>query len=107
MNNRYTTQAALAALLISSAGALAETDLKLARSYDLGNTSADYTELMNESNLAELKVSVHLQARYQYNARQMNASPTPIGAPGSSGFLVDSAGENGQFMVSGTMQWLF
>ncbi|MDF1808960.1 MAG: porin [Phycisphaerales bacterium] len=32
---------------------------------------------------------------------------TPIGAPGSSGFLVDSAGENGQFMVSGTMQWLF
>ncbi|MDF1808961.1 MAG: porin [Phycisphaerales bacterium] len=80
MNNRYTTQAALAALLISSAGALAETDLKLARSYDLGNTSADYTELMNESNLAELKVSVHLQARYQYNARQMNASPTPFNA---------------------------
>ena len=33
---------------------------------------------------------------------------TPIGAgPGSSGFLSDVAGQNGQFMVSGTMQWLF
>jgi len=33
---------------------------------------------------------------------------TPIGAgPGSSGFLSDAAGQNGQFMVSGTMQWLF
>lgn len=33
---------------------------------------------------------------------------TPIGSgPGSSGFLSDVAGENGQLMVSGTMQWLF
>ncbi len=33
---------------------------------------------------------------------------TPIGAgPGASGFLTDSAGEDGQFMLSGTMQWLF
>jgi Phosphate-selective porin O and P len=33
---------------------------------------------------------------------------TPIGSgPGSSGFLVDTAGESGQFMISGVLQWLF
>jgi hypothetical protein len=32
---------------------------------------------------------------------------TPIGNPGSTGFLSDAAGEDGQFMVSAVMQFLF
>jgi hypothetical protein len=32
---------------------------------------------------------------------------SPIGNPGSSGFLSDVAGEDGQFMVSAVMQFLF
>lgn len=68
MNTRNKT-AALIALLMASAGANAETDLTLARSYELANTSSEYEALLSESNLSDLKIGVQVQARYQYNKR--------------------------------------
>ena len=69
MNIRHTTPAAIATILIASAGAWAETDLTLARSYELTNASSEYASLLSESNLANLKISVQIQARYQFNKR--------------------------------------
>jgi phosphate-selective porin OprO and OprP len=70
MKKQY-AQSALAALLVASAGAAAnaETDLTLARSYELASTTSQYDSLLSESNLADIKVSVHVQARYQFNSR--------------------------------------
>jgi len=77
MNHRHTAMATFGTLLVASAGALAgtDTDLALARSYDLANTSASHASLLSESNLADLKVSVQIQARYQFNSRD-DASTT-------------------------------
>lgn len=71
MNN---TQIAIASLLVASAGVMAnaETDLTLARSYELANTSSSYDSLLSESNLSNIKVSAQVQARYQYNATDTN-----------------------------------
>ena len=70
MNTLHASKAALAAILISSAGANAGTDsLKLARSYELTSTSAEYSSLLNESALSDIKTTIQIQARYQYNKR--------------------------------------
>lgn len=64
------TKFAFAAVLAAASGlAQAETDLSLARSYELRNTSTSYDALMNSSNLANIKVSAQVQARYQFNSR--------------------------------------
>jgi hypothetical protein len=70
------TKFALAAVLAASAGlAQAETDLSLARSYELNNAASEYSSLLNNSNAANLKVSAQVQARYQANFRD-DASTT-------------------------------
>ena len=69
MNNTLTAMTSLAAVLVASAGALGADDLKLARSYDLNYTSGEYSSLMNTSNIADLKFSLQIQARYQFNSR--------------------------------------
>lgn len=62
------TKIALAALLAASAGlAQAETDLSLARSYELANASSGYDSLLSSSNASNVKVKAQVQARYQYN----------------------------------------
>lgn len=75
MNTGFSKKAAMASLLIAASGAVAETDLTLARSYALSNASSEYAALLNESNLAELKFRVQVQARYQFNSRD-DASTT-------------------------------
>ena len=73
MNTKFT---AFAAALVATAGlAQAETDLSLARSYELSNTSSSYDALLSNSNLANIKVSAQVQARYQLNSRD-DASTT-------------------------------
>jgi len=69
MNTLHTSKAALAAILISSAGANAADSLKLSRSYELTSTSAEYSSLLNESALGDIKTTIQIQARYQYNKR--------------------------------------
>ncbi|MGV6815147.1 MAG: porin [Phycisphaerales bacterium] len=74
MNTQLVQSAMLAAVLVSTAGASAGTDsLKLARSYELSSASSEYSSLLNESNLADLKIGVQVQARYQYNKRDDSA----------------------------------
>lgn len=77
MKRTHATKAAMGTLLVVSAGAIAgtESDLTLARSYDLTRASADYSSLLSESNLSDIKVSVQIQARYQFNSRD-DASTT-------------------------------
>lgn len=73
MNTKFT---AFAAALVATAGlAQAETDLSLSRSYELSNASSSYDSLMSNSNLANIKVSAQVQARYQLNSRD-DASTT-------------------------------
>jgi len=69
MNTKQTIAAALAIMLVTCAGASAKSDLTLARSYGLMNNASRYDSLLNESNLADLKVSVQIQARYKFNSR--------------------------------------
>lgn len=70
------TKIALAAVLAASAGlAQAESDLSLARSYELNNASSEYSSLLSSSNAANIKVSAQIQARYQVNIRD-DASTT-------------------------------
>ena len=74
MKTSNTYKAALATVLISSAGALAGTDsLKLDRSYELMSVSNEYGTLLNESTFSDIKVGVQIQARYQYNKRDDSA----------------------------------
>lgn len=76
MYTAHASKAALAALLVSSAGAMAGSDsLRLSRSYELANSAAEYSSLLNETNLSDVKVSVQIQARYQFNSRD-DASTT-------------------------------
>ncbi len=71
MNHGNTTKIGLAALVFAAGSAFAGTDsdLTLARSYELASTSSEYNSLLAESNLADVKVGVQVQARYQYNNR--------------------------------------
>jgi len=69
MNNRFVSMASITTMLIACGGAFAETDLALAHSYDLAYSSAEYSSLLNESALSDMKVSIQIQARYQYNKR--------------------------------------
>lgn len=93
MNTTHLYKAAFAAAFLGSAGAHAATDsLRLARSYDLAYTSAEYSALMNQSNLADLKISVQIQARYQFNSRDDEG--TTLGTPDddiSTGFVIRRA----------------
>ena len=76
MYTAHASKAALAALLVSSAGAMAGSDsLRLSRSYELANSAAEYSSVLNETNLSDVKVSVQIQARYQFNSRD-DASTT-------------------------------
>tara|TARA_R110002072_G_scaffold42064_10_gene117891 strand:+ start:22933 stop:24135 length:1203 start_codon:yes stop_codon:yes gene_type:complete len=76
MYTAHASKAALAALLVSSAGAMAGSDsLRLSRSYELANSAAEYNSVLNETNLSDVKVSVQIQARYQFNSRD-DASTT-------------------------------
>jgi len=71
MNTKITALVSLGAILAASGSAIAgsDTNLSLARSYELATTSLEYNALLNESNLADLKISMQVQARYQFNAR--------------------------------------
>lgn len=63
-----------------------------------------------ESHAAKLtlEVGVALDETADITNTAGDTGTTPIGSgPGSSGFLSDVAGEDGQFMVSAIMQWLF
>lgn len=67
MNTKLT---AMAAAVVATAGlAQAGSDLSLARSYELNNDASQYDALLAQSNLANIKVSAQVQARYQYNSR--------------------------------------
>ncbi len=73
MNTKLT---ALAAVVAASAGlAQAGSDLSLARSYELTNDASQYDSLLSSSNVANIKVSAQVQARYQVNLRD-DASTT-------------------------------
>ena len=71
MNAKKTILASLGAILVASGSVYAagDTNLSLARSYELSNASLEYASILNESNLADLKVGVQIQARYQFNSR--------------------------------------
>jgi hypothetical protein len=70
------TKFALAAVLAASAGlAQAETDLSLARSYELTNAASEYDSLLSNYNASNITVSAQVQARYQANFRD-DASTT-------------------------------
>ena len=72
------TKIAIAAVLAASAGlAQAETDLSLARSYELTNAASGYDALLSNYNASNVKVKAQIQARYQYNERQMNDDTAP------------------------------
>lgn len=62
-----------------------------------------------ESNAAKLtlEVGVSFDETADITNTAGDTGVTPIGNPGSSGFLSDVAGEDGQFMVSAVMQFLF
>ncbi|MCR9076193.1 MAG: hypothetical protein NXI07_09170, partial [bacterium] len=73
MNTKLTV---LAAAVAASAGlAQAGSDLSLARSYELTNDASQYDSLLSSSNVANIKVSAQVQARYQVNLRD-DASTT-------------------------------
>ncbi|CAN0594697.1 unnamed protein product, partial [Laminaria digitata] len=55
--------------------AQAETDLSLARSYELTNAASEYDSLLSNYNASNIKVSAQIQARYQANFRD-DASTT-------------------------------
>jgi hypothetical protein len=68
------TKFALAAVLAASAGlAQAETDLSLARSYELTNAASEYDSLLSNYNASNITVSAQVQARYQVNVRDDSA----------------------------------
>ncbi|MFG0246675.1 MAG: porin [Phycisphaerales bacterium JB052] len=72
------TKIAIAAVLAATAGlAQAETDLSLARSYELTNAASGYDSLLSNYNASNVKVKAQIQARYQYNERQMNDDTAP------------------------------
>ncbi len=107
-------QTALAFLLVVSGSALAHggTDLTLSRSYELMNTSSAYASLMNTSNLADLKVDVQIQTRYQLNAR--DDAGTTLASPDddiTTGFLIRRAkiGVKGKITdnIKGAMKFAF
>ncbi len=59
----------LAGLLIATATASGADDLRLAHSYELANASSEYLSLMNTAGSSDLKFSIQIQSRYQYNSR--------------------------------------
>jgi Phosphate-selective porin O and P len=92
MNTKQTIAAALASMLVTCAGATAGSDLTLARSYELMNNASRYDSLLNETNLADLKVSVQIQSRYQFNSR--DDAGTTLASPDddiTTGFLIRRA----------------
>ncbi len=107
-------QTALAFLLVASGSALAqgETDLALSRSYALMDTSSAYTSLMSASNLADLKLSVQVQTRYQLNSR--DDAGTTLASPDddlTAGFSIRRAkiGIKGKVAdnITGAMKFAF
>lgn len=75
MNTKHT---ALAALVAASAGlANAGTDLSLTRSYEIASDASQYDSMLSNYNASGVKVKVQIQARYQYNERQMNDDTAP------------------------------
>lgn len=71
MNTKLT---ALAAAVAASAGlAQAGSDLSLARSYELNNDASQYESMLANTNVANIKVSAQVQARYQINVRDDSA----------------------------------
>ncbi len=89
-----TKHTALAALLAASAGlANAGTDLSLARSYAIANDASSYNNLLSNYNASDVKVKAQIQARYQYNKRDMNTSPTPFNSDNNTtiGFSIRRA----------------
>ena len=64
------TKFALAAVLAASAGlAQAESDLSLARSYELTDAASEYESLLSSNNAANVTVGGQVQVRYQVNLR--------------------------------------
>lgn len=100
MNNTLIAITSLAGLLVTSAAASDTNDLTLARSYDLANVSSEYSSLMNTSSFADLKFSVQIQTRYQYNIR--DDASTTLASPDDDttmGFSIRRA----KFGVSGNV----
>ncbi len=108
------TPTALAFLLVASGSAIAsgQADLNLARTYNLAHASEEYALLMRASNLAELKVDVQIQTRYQLNTR--DDSGTTLASPDddiTAGFSIRRAkiGIKGKVTdnISGAMKFAF
>lgn len=78
-------------------------------SFNFISVGANYY-FVPESHAAKLtlEVGISLDETADITNTTGDTGVTPIGnGPGSSGFLPDVAGEDGQFMVSAIMQWLF
>lgn len=77
-------------------------------SFNFVSLGANYY-FVPESHAAKLtlEVGVSLDETADITNTAGDTGVTPIGSPGSSGFLTDTAGEDGQFMVSAIMQWMF
>ncbi len=66
---------ALATSLMAVAGAAhAETDLRLARAFQLAHASSEYGSLLNQENISNLEIEVQVQARYQANFRDSDSA---------------------------------
>jgi len=92
MDNQLTIRAAIATILVSSTSAMGASTLTLARSFELANDTAAYASVLNESNLADLKIGVQIQARYQFNSR--DDAGTTLASPDddiTTGFVIRRA----------------
>jgi Phosphate-selective porin O and P len=92
MDNQFTSRAAIAAILVYSASAMGASTLTLARSFELANDTAVYAGVLNESNLADLKIGLQIQARYQFNSR--DDAGTTLASPDddiTTGFVIRRA----------------
>ena len=112
MNSKQMITATLASMLVTCAGAATDTQLSLDRSYALMNNASQYDTLLNESNLANLKFSVQIQSRYQFNSR--DDAGTTLASPDddiTTGFLIRRAkvGIEGQVTdnMSGKVKFAF
>jgi len=112
MNSRNAAKPAIGAILIASGIASAASDLTLARSYELSNTSSQYNTLLSQSNLAELKIGVQIQSRYQFNSRDNKG--TTLASPDddiTTGFVIRRAkvGIEGKVTdnISGKLKFAF
>jgi Phosphate-selective porin O and P len=92
MDNQFTIRAAIATILVFSTSAMGASTLTLARSFVLANDTAIYASVLNESNLADLKIGVQIQARYQFNSR--DDAGTTLASPDddiTTGFVIRRA----------------